>query len=381
MVKRLICALMTAALAGCAGAPPVSDASAFDDAAFAAPGEVIDPDIFALSPEMRAYLETTIGPMVRHKGTRRGLFEALSKDLRIEYDAAETRTAAQTFAAHSGNCLSLVILTAAFAKELHIRVTYESVRGYETWSRDEGLAFHNGHVNIVLGTAPFGGMRLADNEPPMTIDFVPPSESLTRYSQSIREDVVVAMFLNNRAAEILAAGDVERAYWWARAAVAASPAFLSSYNTLAVVYQRHGDLPDAERALRYVLARQPENTKVLSNLAGLVAQQGRADEAAKLRAQVAEIEPIPPFYYLDRGLEALRRDDNRSALDLLEKELERMPYDDEVHLAMAVADMRLGNPDEAKHHLALAMENATTRSQHDIYAAKLRQLKAAQPKD
>ncbi len=48
------------------------------------------------------------------------LFEALySKgQLKLEYDSAKTRNAAQAFAARSGNCLSLVIMTAAFAKEM-----------------------------------------------------------------------------------------------------------------------------------------------------------------------------------------------------------------------------------------------------------------------
>jgi hypothetical protein len=40
----------------------------------------------------------------------------------IEYDSTVTRTAAQTYAARAGNCLSLVIMTAAFAEELGLRV-------------------------------------------------------------------------------------------------------------------------------------------------------------------------------------------------------------------------------------------------------------------
>ena len=43
-----------------------------------------------------------------------------------------------------------------------------------------------------------------------------------------------------RAAEALAGGDVGGAYWWARAAIRQDPQFISAYNTLGVIYRRHG---------------------------------------------------------------------------------------------------------------------------------------------
>jgi len=47
------------------------------------------------------------------------------------------------------------------------------------------------------------------------------------------------MYLNNRAAETLADGDVVRAYWWARRRFREAPAFPNSYNTLGVIYRHH----------------------------------------------------------------------------------------------------------------------------------------------
>jgi transglutaminase-like putative cysteine protease len=46
--------------------------------------------------------------------------------IRLEYDAAVTRNAAQAFEARTGNCLSLVIMTAALARELGLTVRYQS---------------------------------------------------------------------------------------------------------------------------------------------------------------------------------------------------------------------------------------------------------------
>ena len=76
--------------------------------------------MFALSDEMRRYLRTELAGPIRAKGRQSGLIEALygKGQLKLDYDSSMTRNAAQAFAARSGNCLSLVIMTAAFAKEL-----------------------------------------------------------------------------------------------------------------------------------------------------------------------------------------------------------------------------------------------------------------------
>ena len=100
----------------------------FNDHLFVAATERISADdVFALSDEMKRYLDTEIAGQIRAKGSRQGLFDALySKgQLKLEYDSVMTRNAAQAFAARSGNCLSLVIMTAAFAKEMGLPVRYQ----------------------------------------------------------------------------------------------------------------------------------------------------------------------------------------------------------------------------------------------------------------
>jgi tetratricopeptide (TPR) repeat protein len=87
------------------------------------------------------------------------------------------------------------------------------------------------------------------------VDFVPDEEADPRRSTEIDLETVVAMYQNNRAAESLAAGELDAAYAWARAALLRAPSYASALNTLAVVYERRG-LPDAaERALLAALAQ------------------------------------------------------------------------------------------------------------------------------
>src|SRR5438034_574128 len=154
-MKHLAVPALCILLAACAHTPVAQPpAQLFSDQLFAAPSERIRADdVFALSDEMKRYLETEMAGRLLNKGLQKGLIDALysQNQLRLDYDAAITRNAAQAFEARSGNCLSLVIMTAAFAKALGLSVEYHSAFVEPSWSRVGGMYFLSGHVNLTLG--------------------------------------------------------------------------------------------------------------------------------------------------------------------------------------------------------------------------------------
>src|SRR2546425_856260 len=110
----ILCLLLTA----CAQAPVAqSPGGLFRDELFAAPSQRISADeVFALSEAMERYVKVELAEH-HYKGRRQALIDAVSQgQLRLEYDSVSTRNAAEAFDAKAGNCLSLVIMTAAFAK-------------------------------------------------------------------------------------------------------------------------------------------------------------------------------------------------------------------------------------------------------------------------
>lgn len=369
--------LLCGVLAACTSAPvapPQRPEALFHDDLFAAPSQRINADdVFALSDDMRRYLTQGIAWQLHSAGLQQGLIDALysREQLKLEYDSAMTRNAAQAFDARSGNCLSLVIMTAAFAKELGLRVQYQSVLVDEAWSRSGGMYFSSGHVNLTLGRRFINALPGYNTNQSITIDFLPIEDTRGQHTRVIAEATVVAMYMNNRAAESLAQGQVDDAYWWARAGIEHMPTFLSAYNTLGVVYLRHGNLPQAEQVLQDVVAREPGNASALSNLALVLDRQGRTAEAETRRRQLAQIEPYPPFHFFDLGIEAMHAGDYAAAKRLFAKEIDRAAYHHEFHFWLGVANFRLGDLKEARKHLTIALENSTTRSTHDLYAAKL----------
>lgn len=381
-LARIGAVLFAASLAGCASGPTVRTQDVrtlFRDSLFKPPAKQFDRrSIFAVDAPMRDFLTRVIVPLERRKDPRQALLDTLSGKLRIDYDSEMTRTAVQTFAAHEGNCLSLVIMTAAFAKQLGIRVNYQEVRGFDTWSRDAGLVVLSRHVDLILGRREprFGFWSAGDVETPMIVDFLPAQQIASAVVRTISEQTVIAMYLNNRAAEVLARGDIDTAYWFARAALESDPTFSDTANTLGVVYLRMNQRALAERAMRYTLEHESDNVPALSNLSQLLHLEGRNTEAQTVAAKLAEIQRHPPFYFYDLGEEALNDGNYEAAMRYFRKELSRRPYDDQSHFGIALAALHLGDMPRARKELQEAMKNSTTHEQHALYAAKLRHLKS-----
>ncbi len=377
-MKRAAVLVVWVLLAACASTTPrPSPEPLFNDALFAAPsGRIGADEVFAPSAEMKHFLGTEIARQLRSKGTRQGLVDALySKDqLKLEYDSLMTRNAAQAFAARAGNCLSLVIMTAALAKELGLPVRYQSGAPVDdSLGRSGEIYFFVGHVNVTLGNRSWD-RRGTDSQ--LTIDFLPQDEIKGMRMQVIEEETIVAMYMNNKAAESLTLGKVDDAYWWARAAMLEDPRFLSAYNTLGIVYRHHGNPSEAEKVLRYALEREPENTRIMSNLIPVLHDLGRVAELKALAQKLEQLEPNPPFSYFERGVKAMRVGDYSAARDLFAREVDRAPYFHEFHFWLAAAYLGLGQIQQAREQLGLAMEYSTTAHDHDLYAAKLDRIRS-----
>ena len=71
------------------------------------------------------------------------------------------------------------------------------------------------------------------------------------------------------------------------------------------------------------------------------------------------------------GKVAMERHDYAAARDWFAKEVARADYYHEFHYWLALAQFRLGDVEQARQHLARAMEYSTTRRDRDLYAAKL----------
>jgi tetratricopeptide (TPR) repeat protein len=300
--------------------------------------------------------------------------------LHLEYDAELTRNAAETFEARAGNCLSLVVMTAAMAKHLELPVAYQAVIGHESWSRSADLSFVNGHVNIIVAKRMVDRSPSYDLDTQLRIDFSTLPLGRGQALNVVGESTIVAMFMNNRAAEYLVRARFDDAYAHAREAVIQDPGYAGAYNTLGVIYQRRGLAAAAERAYRQALLVDTDNKAALQNISRLLDRLGRASEAKPFQARLAQLEAEPPFMHFDRGVAAAKSGDFRSAREHLLREMKRDPDYHEFHFWLAVSLYGLGDAEQARRHLTAAMKNSTTRREQAIYASKLRSIDPAAPR-
>ncbi len=375
---RRLAVISVLALAACATKPPATPVpeALLHDQLFSPPNVPVDASqVFAVSDLMRRYLASEIATQVKARGVQGGLVEAVHNkaQLRLEYDASYTRNASEAFEARSGNCLSLVLMTAAFAKELGLQVRYQTAIFEETWSRSGTLLLRSGHVNISLGP------KLQDRANPMartfTIDFLPEEQTRGLKTREIPEAIVVAMYMNNRAVEALVRGRLDDAYAWASAAVRYNPDYLGAQNTLGTIYARHGNIAEAEQVYLHVVQVDPTQTRSMANLADLYERQDRTADAALWQAKLAKLEPEPPYYYFNRGIAALKVNDYATARDMFARETSRSRDSSESHYWLSIAYYRLGDMEKATKHLGIALDYSTSRGDRDLYSAKLEVLR------
>ncbi|MBK1714026.1 tetratricopeptide repeat protein [Rubrivivax gelatinosus] len=374
----LLC-FVAAVLGGCAGTPEERSAGTrllWRDAAFAAPSQAPDAAaVFTVDDAMRAYLDQS--SVHRAHDPRRSLVEQLYRRQALALDyAGSTRTAAEAFAARAGNCLSLVAMTAAFAREAGLPVQFRSLAVDESWSRSGDLLATSGHVNVALGWPAHDLHVRRSNETSLVVDFLPADQIDGVRWRPIAEATVVAMFMNNRAAEALAEGRLDDAYWFARESLQQDAHFAAGYNTLAVVYRRRGLADAAETVWRRLLEQEPANRSALANLAQLMQHEGREREAQALNTRLRSLEEAPPFHWFDAGLQALREGELQRARDLFQREVARDASYHEFHYWLARTELLLGRSKQARRQLELALETSPSPQIQSLYAAKIDWLKA-----
>jgi len=374
---------VSAMLAGCASAPAErSTDSLFNDHWFAVPSERISADdAFAMSAEMRQYLAMEIIPGMQDRDVQKSLFDKLYVEgqLKLDYDATLTRNAAQAFAARSGNCLSLVMLTAALAKELGLPVRFQLVYVDEAWDRHDGIEFLTEHVNVTLGAKAGIGTRGSLQATDLTIDFLPPEDLASRRTRVLSEHTIVAMYMNNRAAELLTEPPFNRAYWWARAAISEDPRYVPAYNTLGIVYKLHGNLRAAERVFEWILEREPDNVIAMGNQLMVFQALGKTAQADALAGRLKAIRPYPPFHYFDLGVEAMKQQDYLAARKFFTLQVQRDAFYSQSHYWLGLAYYQLGDINRAQRELAMAIETSTTSADRELYTAELARLRATKP--
>lgn len=336
-------------------------------------------DLFSLPDEAIKELKMELQRSKLNRSNRLLAHEWLAKYINAEEGAFQyrdnmTRVASETFGERAGNCLSLVLLTAALAKELNVIVEFQEIDVPPVWDKQGGFYLVNGHINLRL-LAPNESNSIQMLKSAIQVDFLPERAVRGYGKKKINKQTVIAMFYNNVAAESLVMGDYDKAYGFLKLGLLQMPNYAPALNTLAVLYRYKGLNNEAEVLYKLALDLDNKDMNALYNYAVMLGSQDRLDEWAAVH-KILELERIDnPYYYYDIAQQAYFDKEYQDALLWYKRAVAKADYRHEFYFGLSRAYWKTGDERRAQTNMkkALALtqdENNKLRYQSKLHAMK-----------
>lgn len=340
------------------------------------PGQPVDstspalaPDIdpLALTEPMKAFVDDRIGSRQTRRARLLRLQEAIfdpESGLGITYGSASTHTAAGTFEARSGNCLSFTLLFVALARHLDLDAYFIEVDEVTGWSQRGAIGFSHWHM--------YAEVELESSKIP--VDFLPWTERRYRSSRRIAESRVRAHYHNNLGADLVAQNRPLAALGHFERAVALDRSFDPARVNMAVALRRLDREAEAERLLLGVLEAGSNNAVAAANLATLYVEQNRRSEAEKWLKRRERFLNRNPFHHFRLGMEAFDGGNYLSARKRFQRAISLQRDEAIFHEQLAETQLRLGSPRRARASLERAVDLTEDSNRKRALEARLQGL-------
>ena len=290
----------------------------------------------------------------------------------LKYDET-TRTAAETFAARRGNCLSFCHMFVAMARHVGLLAHYQEVDTPPDWSFRDGAFVLNRHVNVVVDLGRVGER---------VVDFNMADFRASYDRRLITDARALAHYDNNMAVERMQAGDTAGALSYLRRAAGHDPGFSPVWTNLGILYGRRDALAHAEAAYLQALKVDGSDLVAMSNLARLY-EQARATRSG--RPSTGAAWPITASATPTTGTcwrsEAFQAGDYDAAIGHLNYAIRKNRNEDRFSFLLALSHMKKGNTGAARRWLARAEKVAATDALKRRYASKMDVLLSEPPED
>ncbi len=320
--------------------------------------------VLALSPEMRAFLDTHVDRNGTDSLKLHQLVSAIigADTFGVEYDD-RTRTAAETFRIRRGNCLSFSNMFVAMARDVGLHVEFEEVDIPPDWTLDKDTFVLNQHVNVRVDLQPTG-VRVVD----FNIGDFKTSYEMRRISDTR----ALAHYYNNIGVERMQAGDTVSALSCFRRAIADNEGqFSPAWVNLGTLYLRNGHPAHAEAAYLQALKASSSDLVAMSNLARLYERRGDRERAAAYKKRVIYHRWRNPYYRYELARQAYLGQQYDAAIGHLKYAIHQRPKEDQFYFLLGLSYLGKGDARAARRWLARAEEVAATDALKRKYSSKI----------
>ena len=325
-------------------------------------------DLFALTDEMKAFADASVGADMGASYRAIELQRALLMPgaLGLSYNPYVTSTAAEAFAVQEGNCLTFTALYYSLARYLGIKAYINEVDVPASWDLkgDNTYVFFR-HVNVKVKLP--GGKK-------MVVDLDMDNYQARYRQRRITKDALRVQYFNNRAMELLTTGNSEGAFLSLKKAISldADKAYL--WSNLGILFKRNHLLPQSEVAFRKALVVEPGNSTVAaSNLARLYKRLGKPDKASQFERLVSSYRYKNPYFQFHLAEESLAAGNLDEALKRVRKAIRGVEGEARFYDLQAKIYVRLGKLTKAQKSLDKAVEVAKPNARQ-VYRRRAQRL-------
>lgn len=314
----------------------------------------------AVPPELRERLQQQV---IDAGGSRRSRLERLvdfmfqKSGLGMQYAADATSTVGQAYRTREANCLTFTLLTVALARESGLNAYGQEIDETLAWREEDGTVYRTNHVNAGIT---IGEMRF-------TVDVARDSVIARHLPTSIPDQRLLALYYNNRAAELMTSASPAAAAPYMAMSLQLDPGYADSWSNAGVLQLHEGDARDAERDYLKALALDPINTGALFNLVTLYQSHGDKVRGAIFRRRLEKARQKEPYYQYVLALGDEKQGEYARAVKHYKRAIRLYDGEPRFYLGLARAYRQLGDERRQRHALgraqALSQGNAGDRQQ------------------
>jgi len=336
------------------------------------PATVSNDEVMALSDEMREFLKNHVGKRAGYPVKLRQLSGAVfSQDsFGLEYDRA-THTAAETFRARRGNCLSFTFMFVVLARGVGLDASFQEVEIPPEWTFAKDTYILNRHINIHVDFD-------VGVIPAKVVDFNIADFSTHYDMRIVSDERALAHFFNNIGAELMQHGEMTAAFYAIRRAIAENDrSFAPAWDSLGTLYSRKGLGYHAEAAFLQALEIDRSDLTAMSNLTALYDRRGEPKLAARYRNKVRSHRKRNPYYRFQLARVAYHAEDYDLAINHLKYALRRHKEEDRFCALLGLAYLQMGDEKKSRHWMARAEKYAESDALKSVYSSKIDRLMSA----
>lgn len=326
-------------------------------------------DILGASDDMRTFVDSAIGdtrmPLAKFRRLLKGLAD--HGYFGHTYEADITRTAADTFARKSGNCLSYTNMFIALAREAGLRARYQIVDVPPTWDADAGYIIRYTHINVLMqgfGYDPIYGRELS-------VDFndVLPEPDYPR--REISDQAAAALFFANRSVSLLRSGETRDAFVYLKKSIELDPDNADLWINLGAFYAKQSVYDQALEAYRIALHRDPGNRGAISGMGRAYYLTGNEQEAERYEAMARRYRDRNPYYHYAIAQAEYEQAHYDQALDAINTAIGLKFRNGRFHFLKGLTEYKLGEFDQAQDSFRRAARYGNFRDLKQRYVSDL----------